>query len=174
MAHHMRDEMTDKEQEAFDMKMYENSRKLDDQLREKEKLASTKLRGDGIISQQQMAEAAGLYVHTEKDVMPQQIATEVGKLIDKELMDKELNQEGATFVNCIAQNFGKDPEGSAHYKKMAVEPVDYIAANDLNFFEGNVIKYVSRHRDAGGVKDIEKAIHYCKMILKYEYKIIKK
>lgn len=57
-----------------------------------------------------------------------------------------------------------------HYES-AIQPVDYIAANDLDFFEGNVVKYVTRHRKKNGADDILKAIHYCEMILKYKYGI---
>lgn len=57
-----------------------------------------------------------------------------------------------------------------HYES-AIQPVDYIVANDLDFFAGNVIKYVTRHKKKNGSEDILKAIHYCKMILKYQYGI---
>jgi len=50
-------------------------------------------------------------------------------------------------------------EGS-HYKSKAIQPWDFIAANNLGYFEGNIVKYVSRWRDKGGVKDLEKARHY--------------
>lgn len=50
--------------------------------------------------------------------------------------------------------------GGDHYKRNAVQPWDYIAANGLGYFEGNVVKYVSRWRDKGGVADLEKAQHY--------------
>jgi hypothetical protein len=42
----------------------------------------------------------------------------------------------------------------------AMQPWDYIAANNLGFFEGNVVKYVTRWKDKGGVADLEKARHY--------------
>ena len=61
--------------------------------------------------------------------------------------------------------------GGNHYEKMGIQPVEYIHANSLSFFEGNVVKYVSRHRSKNGAEDIKKAIHYCKMILEYEYGI---
>jgi hypothetical protein len=60
-------------------------------------------------------------------------------------------------------------EGGSHYTKSSIQPVDYVYANKLNFFEGNVVKYVTRHKDKNGDEDIRKAIHYLEMILKYEY-----
>lgn len=39
-----------------------------------------------------------------------------------------------------------------------IEPVELWAALDLNAFQGNVIKYVTRYKDKNGVKDLEKQI----------------
>lgn len=57
-----------------------------------------------------------------------------------------------------------------HYKKQAIQPVQYIHANGIGFFEGNVIKYVTRWRDKGGIKDLEKAKHYIEMLIELETK----
>lgn len=56
-------------------------------------------------------------------------------------------------------------EGGDHYRKMAIQPVEYIVANDIPFREACVIKYVSRHKDKNGAADIRKAIHFLEMIL---------
>lgn len=50
--------------------------------------------------------------------------------------------------------------GGAHYKTKAIQPWDYIAANSLDYFQGNIVKYVSRWKDKGGMQDLEKARHY--------------
>jgi len=50
--------------------------------------------------------------------------------------------------------------GGAHYKEKAIQPWDYIASNNLGYFEGNVVKYVSRWEIKGGIADLEKARHY--------------
>ena len=57
-----------------------------------------------------------------------------------------------------------------HYKKQAIQPVQYIHANGIGFFEGNVIKYVTRWRDKGGIADLEKAKHYIEMLIELEGK----
>jgi hypothetical protein len=60
--------------------------------------------------------------------------------------------------------------GGSHYKDCKIQPVEYIVGNDLTFLEGNIIKYITRHRRKGeGRKDIEKVIHYAEMILEMEY-----
>ena len=35
--------------------------------------------------------------------------------------------------------------------------------NNLNFFQGNVIKYVVRYQKKGGIQDLNKIIHYCEL-----------
>ena len=58
--------------------------------------------------------------------------------------------------------------GGNHYAKYAIQPTEYIIKNKLNFCEGNVIKYVSRWRDKGGVEDLKKAKHYIDMLIETE------
>lgn len=55
-----------------------------------------------------------------------------------------------------------------HYKQLPIQPVQYIHANKIGYFEGNVIKYVTRWRDKGGVSDLEKARHYIDMLIQLE------
>ena len=50
--------------------------------------------------------------------------------------------------------------GGTHYKAKSIQPWDYIAANEIGYFEGNIIKYVSRWKEKGGVDDLKKARHY--------------
>ena len=47
-----------------------------------------------------------------------------------------------------------------HYKSKTIQPWDYIISNNLGYMEGNIVKYVSRWRDKGGVEDLKKAQHY--------------
>lgn len=55
--------------------------------------------------------------------------------------------------------------GGKHYQ-LPIQPIDYIVKNDLGYREGNVIKYVSRHKLKGsGKEDLTKAIHYLEMII---------
>jgi len=56
-----------------------------------------------------------------------------------------------------------------HYNTFKIEPLEYILANKLDFLEGNVIKYVTRHKLKNGSEDIKKAIYYLEIILKEYY-----
>lgn len=58
--------------------------------------------------------------------------------------------------------------GGDHYKAKGVQPWDYIAQNGLGYFEGNVVKYVSRWKDKGGVADLEKARHYLDKLIELQ------
>lgn len=63
----------------------------------------------------------------------------------------------------------KQVSGS-HYKDCGIQPIEYIHANGLDYFEGNAVKYITRHRKKNGKADIEKAIHYLELLLELEYK----
>jgi hypothetical protein len=56
-----------------------------------------------------------------------------------------------------------------HYKKMAIQPVEFIVKNNIPFLEASAIKYICRHKDKGGLADIEKAMHFLEMIIEYNY-----
>ena len=44
-----------------------------------------------------------------------------------------------------------------HYSKYKIEPITFILANDLDFCQGNIIKYVLRYKDKNGLEDLHKA-----------------
>ena len=55
--------------------------------------------------------------------------------------------------------------GGDHYRKMAIQPIQFITANNLGFCEGNIIKYVCRWPQKGGVEDLKKARHYIDLLI---------
>ena len=58
-----------------------------------------------------------------------------------------------------------DPD---HYSNLPLEPWDFIQQNKLDFFEGNVVKYICRWKNKGGVTDLRKAITYIEKIIEGE------
>ena len=44
-----------------------------------------------------------------------------------------------------------------HYSKYKIEPITFILANELDFCQGNIIKYVLRYKDKNGLEDLQKA-----------------
>ena len=63
--------------------------------------------------------------------------------------------------------------GSDHYSKRAIQPIEFIAANDLNFMEGSIVKYIVRWRDKGGFQDLEKIKQYVDLLIEMENKYVK-
>ena len=55
-----------------------------------------------------------------------------------------------------------------HYTKGKIEPIDVINANNLDYLEGNIVKYIARYKYKGGVEDLEKAEFYLRMLLQRE------
>lgn len=60
-------------------------------------------------------------------------------------------------------------EGGDHYKRLQIQPVEYITHNHLGFIEGCIIKYATRHRYKNGAEDIKKIIHFAELLLVLEY-----
>jgi hypothetical protein len=58
--------------------------------------------------------------------------------------------------------------GGDHYKTMKIQPVEFIHVNAIPYFEGNVIKYVTRWRSKNGLADLEKARHYIDLLIDLE------
>ena len=57
-----------------------------------------------------------------------------------------------------------------HYKKLKIQPIEYIHANNIPFAEGCAIKYLIRWRDKGGIADLEKAKHFIELLIELEKK----
>jgi hypothetical protein len=58
--------------------------------------------------------------------------------------------------------------GGDHYKTLAIQPAEFIHRNGIGFLAGNVIKYVCRYKQKGGVQDLQKATHYLELLIEEE------
>lgn len=63
----------------------------------------------------------------------------------------------------------KKQVGGSHCKAQAIQPVQYIHANGLDYCAGCVVKYVTRYKTKGGEQDLRKAIHYLELLIELEY-----
>lgn len=61
-----------------------------------------------------------------------------------------------------------------HYASLKIAPWDYVAANNMGYFEGSVIKYVSRWREKNGVEDLKKARAFLDKLIEVELAAVKK
>jgi hypothetical protein len=94
----------------------------------------------------------------------------------EEFMTRKLKEDKKEYQELMKGSYeyeyGKPSEkqiGGSHYKDCAIQPVDYIVENKLDFLEGNVVKYITRHKTKNGIEDIRKVIHYAELILEKKY-----
>ena len=59
----------------------------------------------------------------------------------------------------------KKQVGGNHYKNYKIQPVEFIIKNNIGFVEGNIIKYILRFKEKGGVQDLLKAKHYIELLI---------
>lgn len=60
--------------------------------------------------------------------------------------------------------------GGDHYRSLAIQPVEYIHANNIGFCEGCAIKYLTRWKAKGGIEDLKKARHFIDLLIELEGK----
>jgi hypothetical protein len=55
-----------------------------------------------------------------------------------------------------------------HYDDLLIQPWDIIEKNKMGFFDGNVLKYIMRYKQKGGIEDLRKARHYIEKLISIE------
>lgn len=59
--------------------------------------------------------------------------------------------------------------GGSHYKKMKIQPMQYSMANELDACQHTAIKYITRHQDKAGKKDLYKSLHTVLLLIEEKY-----
>jgi len=59
----------------------------------------------------------------------------------------------------------------SYYQKGKIEVTDFIIDQQLNFIEGNIIKYVARYKDKSGIQDLRKARWYIDKLIETQMDI---
>ncbi len=93
--------------------------------------------------------------------------------VDPKQFDEIHTQSGVTEQQAAAfYAKGASPlaaqVGGQHYKDMAIQPVEFVHANGIGYFEGCAIKYLARWRKKNGVEDLKKAIHFIELLIELE------
>lgn len=84
----------------------------------------------------------------------------------EELIDMmEKDEESGVYDDDSEPECGEDVLNPSHYSQYKIQPIDYIEANSFDFFEGNVIKYVSRYKQKNGLEDLLKAKVYLEKLI---------
>lgn len=57
--------------------------------------------------------------------------------------------------------------GGNHYKNMKIQPVEFALANGLDFFQKDIVKYITRSKGdkTKRLEDLNKARHYLDMYI---------
>lgn len=60
--------------------------------------------------------------------------------------------------------------GGYHYKDMKISVSEYIYANQIDWYSGNAIKYLSRYNKKNKdlskqIEDLNKSIHYIQLLI---------
>ena len=61
----------------------------------------------------------------------------------------------------------------SYYHKGKVDTIEFSLDNNLNFIQGNIIKYVVRYKEKNGLEDLEKAMEYLKRLMDHERELNK-
>lgn len=68
------------------------------------------------------------------------------------------DNKGIEYFNLVNQYFDEYNEITATSSQIGIP-----------FIEGNIIKYIIRHRNKNGVEDLKKAKHYIDLLIQFEY-----
>jgi len=86
------------------------------------------------------------------------------KQMKKWNVEERMENKKYSFTEAYNRDNDVDPK---HYH-FDIEPFDYIHDNQMNFAEGNVVKYITRWRYKDGIKDLYKAKQYIDMLIAKE------
>ena len=56
-----------------------------------------------------------------------------------------------------------------HYKSLPIQPMELSMANNLDALQHTAIKYIIRHKEKGGKRDLNAAIHCIEMLIDWTY-----
>jgi hypothetical protein len=90
-----------------------------------------------------------------------------GKVVyyDSQLAEKEPDTISSLGTRAGKVKANDQQIGGTHYLGVPVQTWDFIAANGLGYFEGNIVKYITRWREKGGLADLLKASHYLQKLI---------
>ena len=66
------------------------------------------------------------------------------------------------------KDFKSDKIKPSYYHKGKVDTIKFCLENDLDFLQGNIVKYVVRYKEKNGIEDLNKAMEYLKRLIESE------
>lgn len=107
--------------------------------------------------------------HTQPEELP---FLSSGYNIDSDKINHDFNpsiNDQYAEIEQVRQSAYDKQEGGSHYKKLAIQPMQYALENRLDYAQANVVKYVTRHADKNGKEDLLKAIHNIELMIEHYY-----
>jgi hypothetical protein len=93
------------------------------------------------------------------------------KTIDDLLKGNRTMSQYTLFEDDIKYDRPNDKQhGGSHYKGKAIQPWDYVIANNMGYLDGTAVKYITRYKEKNGVEDLKKAIHFLEKLIEVEEK----
>lgn len=80
-------------------------------------------------------------------------------------------QETVNRINRNEFNPLVPQEGGDHYKLRPIQPIEYSERNGLSMSQGNIVKYITRHKEKNGVEDLAKVVHYALLEAYFVYDV---
>lgn len=120
-------------------------------------------------------EVGKIYKSKATDIIVKCISINNDKYFTGEVLKDSYDIKGHIHDDWFIENFEEykeptiDQVGGDHYKSLKIQPTEFIHANNIPFIEGNIIKYVIRHRSKNGIEDLKKAKHYLDLLISFEY-----
>lgn len=63
-------------------------------------------------------------------------------------------------------------DGTHYQKEGGIQHWDFAAANEFDYFQGQITKYVTRWKKKNGIKDLEKAQHFLEKYIELQKVVI--
>lgn len=114
-----------------------------------------------------------IFLERQKFTQPEELPlvgldTKFATEYQAEFFRKDDELDGDLCVEYVDNAWSKQIGGD-HYKKLAIQPMEYALQNKLDYAQANVVKYVTRHADKNGKQDLLKAIHNIELMIAHYY-----
>jgi len=86
------------------------------------------------------------------------------------LLAKRVDGEETETETIIDKTKLHEGVGTQEHYNFKIQPIEYIIANELDFCQGNVVKYVTRFKRKNGLEDLKKARQYLDWLIEQEEK----
>ena len=98
-----------------------------------------------------------------QDMLDRWVRSFTGENLAEQMANKEREKMQNIFNKTTEPT---DKPNTPHYNSKKIQPIEYIIANELDFCEGNVVKYITRYKEKNGLEDLLKAKDYLERIIK--------